>query len=206
MRLVFIYVFYRVLYRISSFLHLNLFSKKEGDLNYLKLSMNVWERFLIRLVAYLFYGLLIAVASMWVFSEVSWMKMIGVLIAVFLLDRLRYFKKESTSAWSILEYSLDRTALFGGNFYLWVAEKSLGYDEVKDSLLLKKSAYKMVKKEVKEMLNMTLGAKTSKKDLLDLVKDLLKDGVNVSPDALFSHLMEKSKDVRIIVDHALASS
>lgn len=200
------YIFHRIIYRVFSFLHLNFLVEKERDSNYLKLSMNVWERFLIRLVVYLFYGLLIAMASMWVFSEVLWMKALGIFMAIFLLDRLRYFKRESTSVWSILEYSLDRTTLFGGDFYLWAAEKSLGYDEVKELLSLKKSAYKKVKKEIKEKLNTTLGAKTSKKDLLDFIKGLLKDGVSVSPDILFSRLMENSKNVKIIIDNALASS
>ncbi|MEK9183507.1 MAG: hypothetical protein AAB890_00335 [Patescibacteria group bacterium] len=200
MRLVSIYVFGKSLYRILTFLRLNFLAKR--DLNYLKLSMNVWERFLVRLFTYLFYGLLIAISLMWIFSEIMWMKIIGIVLALFLADRLWWLKKESTSAWSILEYSLDRATLFGGNFYLWVAERALGYDEVKDLLSLKKSAYKKIRKEIKEELNKTLNAKISKEELLKEAQDLLEDGFNVSPDLLFSRLMEKSKDVKIITDNA----
>ncbi len=200
MRLILTYVFGKSFYRIFALLRLNFLIKK--DLNYLKLSMNVWERFFVRLISYLFYGLLITISLMWIFSEIIWMRIVGIALALFLIDRLWWLKKESASVWSILEYALDRTTLFGGNFYLWIAERSLGYDEVKDLLLLKKAAYKKIKKEIKEELNKTLNVRPLKKDLLASAQDLLGNGFNVSPDLLFSRLIEKSKDVKIIVDNA----
>lgn len=166
--------------------------------------MSVWERFVVRLISYLFYGLLIATAVVWLFSETLWMRTVGVFLLVFLLDRLWRLKKESASCWAIIEYALDRASIFGGNFYLWIAERTVGYDDVKNFLTKNNISHPLLRKSIKEKLNKNLDYKHSKGELLHLVESLINENDKLAPLDLYERLLEKSKDVKILNDGAIS--
>lgn len=197
MSLVPLYLFNRFFYRIFVFLRLH--SPTRENFNYLKLLMSAWQRFLVRLISYVIYGLLIVLVGIWIFSEIFWMKTIGIVLAIFLIDRLWWLKKESAASWLIVEYALDRASLFGGDFYLWVAEKAIDHDRVKR--LLKNKGIKAAdfEKNIKGKLKTTLSLKLSSKELADLANQLLGQDLSLTPDYLFVRLIEKSFDVRILI-------
>lgn len=152
-----------------------------------------------RLVAYVAYGLLVVTAVVWLFSEILWMKVIAIVLAVFLLDRLWWLKKESASAWLIVEYALDRSALFGGPLYLWVAERLVTNNQVEKFLKNKNINPDNLETKIKGKLKSMYKIVTSKKDLVALAGDLMGNGIALTPVALFLRLVEKSEDVRILV-------
>jgi hypothetical protein len=154
-------------------------------IGYLKLMMTPWERFVWRLFFYVFYGLIITLAVIWVFSELLWMRMTGIALTIFLVYKSLQFKKESVSAWAIVEYALDRAVLFGGNFYLWVVERCLTYDDVKQKLQSEGVVLKSYKNKIGEDLKKTLGVKKNRKELAVMANGLLAEAIYVSPADLF---------------------
>ena len=187
---VLLYLFNRFFYRVFVFLRLH--SATQENFNYLKLSMSVWQRFLTRLFCYVVYGLLIVLAAVWAFSEIFWMMVVAIILIIFLADRLWWLKKESAASWLIVEYALDRAALFGGDFYLWAAERAVDNSAVKNFLRSRGLKAEAVEKEIKSKLKTTLSVKTSPKELSDLAEQLLGRNLNLTPEALFIRLMEKN--------------
>lgn len=192
-----LYLFNRFLYRIFVFFRLR--SLQEKNYNDLKFSMSAVERFAVRLIGYVFYGLLIVLVVVWLFSEIIWMRIIAVILLVFLLDRSWWLKRESAASLLIVEYALDRAEIFGGDFYLWAAERAVDHSTVKNWLAKKGIRHKDLEKRIKGRLKSALDQKTKKQELVRLAEDLVGDGVSLPPDRLFERLIEKSEDVRMLL-------
>ncbi len=197
MSLVLVYLFNRFFYRVFVFLRLH--SPFQENFNSLKLLMNAWQRFLVRLVSYVIYGLLIVLVAVWLFSEILWMRTVGIILAGFLIDRLWWLKKESAASWLIIECALDRASLFGGDFYLWVAERAIDHAQVKKILKSRGVVVAEVEKKIKGKLKTTLSSKHSSQELASLADQLLGRDLSLTPDALFVRLTEISSDVKILV-------
>ncbi|KKU93779.1 MAG: ATPase AAA-2 domain protein [Parcubacteria group bacterium GW2011_GWA1_48_11b] len=118
-----------------------------------RLKMTIIGRMAVRLFSYATYGFLTAAAVIFSAGDIPWLKSAGILIALFLLDRARHFRRAdrllvrlppgrinaahylSSAGLSILEWALDRALFNGGNFYLYVAQKLAGRREIRHGLL-----------------------------------------------------------------------
>ena len=118
-----------------------------------RLRMTILGRLAVRIISYLSYLLILAAAFTALFSEIKWLFWFGVLLALFLIDRLLHFREGDRpifelpksgrvnaakaltgAAYSILERSYDKSRLTKRNFFLEVCLELLRSEEVKDGL------------------------------------------------------------------------
>lgn len=121
-----------------------------------RLKMSVAGRFLARLVIYCFYVVLAAAAATFLFSDVSNVFWLGVIFALFLLDRLLYLNAArkslsalrpghypqkinlaeylTPSALNLLEKAAKETLVVGGGFYLRLLKILIGRKDIREGL------------------------------------------------------------------------
>jgi ATP-dependent Clp protease ATP-binding subunit ClpC len=117
-----------------------------------RLKMTSAGRFLIRLFSFLTYGVILAGAVIFSLSDVSFLKSAGILLILFLIDRLLYINKAPRtlvrlplgkintanyllpSSFSILESAFEKANLLGGDFSLYIASKLFERREIKEGL------------------------------------------------------------------------
>ncbi len=146
--------------------------------------MSVGGRLLVRLASYVSYALLLVAALMLVFSDVPQLKAVGILTALFLLDRARHSRKAekkatrlppgrvnaaahfSPASYGAMEWAFDRASVYGGNFYLYVAERLLGRREIRNGLLRMDIKSEAMADKVREFLQKAPARKLPKAELI----------------------------------------
>lgn len=158
----------------------------------LRLKMGMGGRFVVRLVTYVSYGALTAAGLTLIFAELRWMQSLGIFIALFLIDRLLHFNQAekkltlvsegdkvnlsyytSSSAFGILEKSVDKASFLGGDVFLWVTKQCLIHQSIRKMLLRLDVRWKDFEKKIDELLKEDLKNRSSKKQVLDSVKVLV---------------------------------
>ncbi|MDP3901476.1 MAG: ATP-dependent Clp protease ATP-binding subunit [bacterium] len=118
-----------------------------------RLKLTSSGRFLVSFITYLFYGVAVASAVVFLLSDLIWLQSIGFLLAAFLLDRLLNLRKAdrsiiaigqsgkintadylSPSAYAAIERSLEKSLLAGGDFFLYLIDNLIGRSEIKSGL------------------------------------------------------------------------
>jgi len=111
-------------------------------------------RLFVRLVFYSTYGILITACITFLLSDIAWLFWSGVLLLLFLLDRVKYFGQADRSlhrdkpigkvnlaryitptTFTILEYAYDRSLLVGGNFYLFILKRLVDRKDIREGLV-----------------------------------------------------------------------
>jgi len=157
-----------------------------------RLEMTSFGRFLIRLTSYSTYGVLAAAAIAFSLSDIRWLSAIGILIALFLADRLLHFGQAEShlvnmpkgkvnlsyyvkpSAFSIIEYVFGKALLAGGDFGLYIAEKLINRKEIKKGLLRLDIKAEEVEMKIDEYIKSSMTTKNTKKELLVEAEKLIK--------------------------------
>ena len=158
----------------------------------LRLKMGMGGRVVVRLVTYVSYGSLAAAGLTLIFAELHWMQSLGIFIALFLIDRLLHFNQAekkltlvtesdkvnlnyyiSSSAFGILEKSVDKATFLGGDVFLWLAKQCLLNQSVRKKLLHMNVHWKEFEKKIDELLKNDLKNRSSKKQVLDSVRVLV---------------------------------
>ncbi len=127
-----------------------------------KIEMGMFGRFVVRLFSYMAYGALAAMAVVLVFAELSWMEPLGLLIVLFLIDKLIHInsgRKSLIEDWgdgdlnlvdflsptclALLEKTIDRGTFLGNDLAVAFLKEALDSGEassfIKDKNLLTKT-------------------------------------------------------------------
>src|SRR3989344_422032 len=117
-----------------------------------RLEMSVVGRFAIRIISYSSYGILSAAAVAFSFSDVSWLKAIGFLLVLFLVDRMLHIGEAERHlarlpkdkinlvyyitpfGFTAIEYAFDRAVVAGGNFWLYLFQRLISRKEIREGL------------------------------------------------------------------------
>lgn len=177
--------------------------------------MSLIGRFAIRLFVYTSYAVLIVLTILFLVGDVSQLKASGILIGLFLLDRLRTLGRSeyslarlpsgrlnsaayfSPATYLALEWAFDRASFSGGNFYLYLAKKLITRHEIAEGLLRMdvKAAEMLV--QIDKQLAASLSGKSSQADLLSSAGAIGKAGFSeavrssgseIEPKDIFSAL------------------
>jgi len=119
-----------------------------------RLKMLAVSRFAIRFVSYVTYSLLAAMAILLSVIDIAWLRSIGWLLDLFLLDRLLHLGRPERSlvrlprtgdvnialytspqAFAILEWAWERTLALGGDFKLYLLRRLIERPEIKQGLM-----------------------------------------------------------------------
>jgi len=154
-----------------------------------RLRMTILGRPIVRLVSYATYGILSAAAAVFLVSEISWLRSAGILLALFLIDRLIDVRKAPRSldqlsrlkgkinvAWfirpatyKILERSVDQAALQGGDVTLIIIRNLFERRDIKNSFWRMDVDPDEFSRKVNDYIEKSLEEKQSKKETLDLI-------------------------------------
>ena len=115
--------------------------------------MSFVGRISVRVANYVMHLLLLAAAFTFLFSDLAWLRLSGILLALFLVDRAIHLKEGdrpisempksgkvnvarhvSPASHSLLERALDRSLLGRRNFYLEMTSQLMGIREIRDGL------------------------------------------------------------------------
>ncbi len=118
-----------------------------------RLRMTLPGRLLTRVVGYLSYLILLAAGFTFLVSDLNWLSWLGVLVALFLIDRVVHIHQADRElhelpqsgrvnlarfitprAFSVIEHAYDRATVTDRDFFLEVVRQLLGAKEVKDGL------------------------------------------------------------------------
>lgn len=159
-----------------------------------KLKMGGPARFFARLVTYITYGALVASTTVLIFAELRWMQSLGVIIILFLIDRLfhideaerKFGNKRITSsrinldyylsppAMSVLEKASEKAVFIGGNLKLWIKKQCLEKQEVKKKLKRADVSWKELDKRINEQLKSDHRRYSKKEALAELEEIVIK--------------------------------
>lgn len=180
-----------------------------------KLKVSLLGRFFVRTAVYAAYSSLVVAVVLFLTGDITELKLIGVLIVLFLGDRLRYIRKSekslvkvpkgntniakffSPASLNLLEWAFDRASVAGGNFYLYLALKLVRRKEIQEGLLRMDIKPEDLMEQIEDYLNQPIVSKHGKQDLLKQVEILaleafshaLKTGSGqVDPKDVFSAL------------------
>lgn len=152
--------------------------------------MSIFGRFLVRAAVYAVYGFLVAAAILFLTGDIYELKLSGILITLFLADRVRCLRKSeksltrppkgkeniakffSPASLGILEWAFDRASVVGGNFDLYLAKKIARRKEIEDGLLRMDIKSDDIREKIDGELHKPIAVKYSKQDLLKQVEDL----------------------------------
>jgi ATP-dependent Clp protease ATP-binding subunit ClpC len=118
-----------------------------------RLRLTLAGRLLVRVVSYLGYLVLLAAAFTFLMSDLAWLNWLGVLVALFLLDRVIHLREGdrllseiprrgkiniarfiTPRAFSVIEHAYDRATLTQQDFFLEVVRQLIATKEIKDGL------------------------------------------------------------------------
>lgn len=155
-----------------------------------RLEMSILGRFLIRLISYSTYGILMAATVAFSFSDVRWLKAIGFLFVLFLVDRLLHIGEAerhlarlpankanaadylTSQGFAAIEYAFDRALVAGGDFWLYLARKLIGRKEVREGLRRLDVNSEELEVKLEEYIKSSLIVKNIKTDLIAQVEQL----------------------------------
>jgi len=165
--------------------------KRELYFDEIRLKTSSTGRFLIRLVSFAAYALVIAGAIFLTLSEVSYLRSGGILLVLFLIDRVFHLGKAPKTiarapksgrinvtsylllpAYFVFEYALEKTQFLGGDIFLYVAQKLIERKETKEGLSRMGVDIKTFEEKLDEYLKQSLAKKNAKKELLKQVEVL----------------------------------
>ncbi len=148
-------------------------------------------RFLVRFVSYSGYGILVAAAITFSFSDVKWLQSAGWLLALFLADRVAHLGKAERSLAHLprfgsinialylspqtllaLEWAFERVFLVGGNFYLHLLKKLADRREIREALIRMDVPLEDFLKKIESGLEASLSIKNDRKLLLESAEGL----------------------------------
>ncbi|MEK9170645.1 MAG: ATP-dependent Clp protease ATP-binding subunit [Patescibacteria group bacterium] len=164
-----------------------------------RFEMTHFGRFFVRLVFYSAYGLIIASCATFLLSDIAWLRWLGILLFLILLDRAKHFAQankvldESMSgdinladyitpaSFMVLEYAYERALVTGGNFYLFLLKRLIDKKNIREGLKRIDLDLEEVSNKIDDELNESLkvdkykGEKEAiKEKLLDEIGKILK--------------------------------
>ncbi len=171
-----------------------------------RLKMNVIERLLARIVIYCTYTILTATAITFLMSDIKWLFWLGILGALFLIDRLIHFgqaeksltdlkiqpdqkintaKYFTPSSLGILERALEKALITNNDFFLYLIKFLLENQDIQDGLLRMGVALKEFEQKIDDLLKESQKTfppqtKISRQDLINRIEDLLKKTFQIS--------------------------
>jgi len=172
----------------------------------LRLKMNLAERLLARLIIYCIYTVLIAAVATFLISDVGWLFWLGVLGALFLIDRLLHLGQAERSltdfkisskqkiniakcltpaGLTILERALEKALVANKNFFLCLLKLLFENHDIREGLLRMDIPLKEFGQKIDDWLKKDSGGsapqiKISRQDLLNKIEDLLKKALQIS--------------------------
>ena len=136
-----------------------------------RLRMTVVGRLLVRIFAYVGYILVIASAATFIISDIVWIRFLGILLALFLVDKIIHIgeadrpllelpKKGRVNlahylrprAFSLIERAFDRSSLAKENFFLGTVHQLLSQREIENGLRRLDVSLKEFKQKTEEFL------------------------------------------------------
>lgn len=157
-----------------------------------RLEMTAAGRFLARLISYSAYGVLVAGAVAFSFSDIGWLRSTGLLISLFLLDRVVHLGKAdriltrlskervnaaqylNPAAFSVLERSFEKARWSGGDFFLYVADYLIAKKEIRKGLQRLGVDSEEMEKKIASYLTLNNAAPLSKEQVLKHVESLVR--------------------------------
>ena len=155
-----------------------------------RLEMSVIGRFAIRIISYSSYGILSAAAVAFSFSDVSWLKAIGFLLVLFLVDRMLHIGDAERHlarlprgkinladyitpfGFAAIEYAFDRALVAGGDFGLYLFQKLIGRKEIQEGMRRLDVKQSELETKLEEYIKSSLTIKSVQKDLILLIEQL----------------------------------
>ena len=160
-------------------------------------SLSFGARALLRILSYCFVFIFVIATITFLFSDIRWLRWLGVLFLIFLIDKIihrdqarksaLYLSREKTKeinlalylrpvSYSILEKALDKSLILGGDFYLYLLEFLTDLPKIKDGLSRLSVPFQefinkiddLIKESQKENLKLT------KEELRNKIENLLK--------------------------------
>ncbi|PIR05018.1 MAG: hypothetical protein COV57_01290 [Candidatus Liptonbacteria bacterium CG11_big_fil_rev_8_21_14_0_20_35_14] len=177
-------------------------------INEIKLNMTVLERFIFRTVSYITYITLTFTGLTFIISDIEYLKWLGVLICLFLIDRIINQKKGfqkisfkskniflnlSPSALSLIERSLDKSILNKKPLKLVLLENIFNLKSIKTALQRLEINYKEIAQHIEQTLK---NSKTeSIKESREIIKDIVKKAQQTSKN---TYLTEEDIAVAVL--------
>jgi ATP-dependent Clp protease ATP-binding subunit ClpA len=161
-----------------------------------RLRMSLIERLLTRVLIFIFYIALAIVAALLILMKESNIRYLGFLLAIFLVDRFvhfnepakkfdKKFKKRLESGQKInladyaqdsfkrfLEVGVEKTAIGGGNFYLWLLDEFLSLKEFQNVFAKLDAKSDDFRYHLREALQKREAEKKNRKELLEMAESL----------------------------------
>ena len=152
--------------------------------------MTAAGRFLVRLVSYFSYGLLLVSVFLFSTSELAWLKAFGLLVILFLIDRLAHINKSerplarlslkhpnvrcymAPAAYRALEAAFDRAAIVGGDVVLHSMRELVERPEIRTGLARMDVKSEALLVKIDDYLKETAGEKKTKSELLPLIENV----------------------------------
>ncbi|PIT92462.1 MAG: hypothetical protein COU08_02275 [Candidatus Harrisonbacteria bacterium CG10_big_fil_rev_8_21_14_0_10_42_17] len=180
-----------------------------------RLAMTVAGRAFVRLVSRVMYGILIASAIAFVFTELPFFRSLGALLFLFLAHRAWYLGRPehslhqpiphtintalylSPKSYQHLAYAYEQTRVSGGSFALHLARQLLDKRDIQESLLRLDVSHQEMTSKLEEYLKQAENAKRDRGDLYRLAALVtehafrhayLSRGPHIEPHDLFAAL------------------
>lgn len=149
-----------------------------------RLRMGETGRFLFRFLAFSTFGVCIAAAFALSFSDVAYVRAVGLLLALFLADRLVHFGQAekrlvrlplgniniaeyiSPAAFAIIEYALRRTLALSGNINLYILQRLLTRKDIREAIMRLDIPVEELEQKLEEHIKKSIGGKVVEKDAI----------------------------------------
>ncbi|MDI6717937.1 MAG: ATP-dependent Clp protease ATP-binding subunit [Patescibacteria group bacterium] len=182
-----------------------------------RLGFTVFLRFLWKLVYFSFYTIFSVATAVFLFSDIGWLKWLGVLFALFLLDRLIYVKTAkhsiaeldncslegintadylSPKSFAILDKAFDKTLALGGNYYLHILKILAADEAIRGALWRMEISPEEFEQKIDEELTLSLQP-TRNKPSENNKENLLEKTAVLTKPAFLKAYLNKSKFVEI---------
>ncbi len=163
-----------------------------------RLNLEPLARLFVRLTTYSFYTILAAATATFLFSDINWLFLLGLFLSFYIIDRLLHINeaersfnasgdnvlKEKTnsalylspSALSILEKSMDKSLLVGGDFYLHLLKFLIGQKDIREAFIRMEIPIAEFSEKLRDLLKESVnkGVKNSKGNLIKKIEEISK--------------------------------